>query len=66
MRMEPADIKAALRAKRVRQADIARDVGKSRQLVHDVIEGHRYNDEIMRTVARRIGKPVARVFGEAA
>lgn len=66
MPMDPHEIKAALAKAQVKQADIARAVGKSKQLVGDVIRRHRRNAEIENEVAARIGKPVRRVFGAAA
>lgn len=66
MAMAPDEIKAALVLKRVKQTDIARAVGRSKQLVGDVIRRARRNAEIEKEVAARLGKSVKRVFGEAA
>ena len=66
MPMTPDEIRKALRQRDVRQVEIARAVKKSKQLVGDVINGHRDNADIKREVAARIGKPVSRVFGAAA
>jgi lambda repressor-like predicted transcriptional regulator len=66
MPMDPNEIKAALVKAGVKQADIARSVGKSKQLVGDVIRRHRRNTEIEQEVAARIGKPVKKVFAEVA
>lgn len=66
MAMAPEHIKAELVRKKVKQSDVARTVGKSPQLVNDVIHGARRNHAIEREIASRIGKPVSRVFGTAA
>lgn len=66
MPMTPDEIRKALRQRDVRQVEIARAVGMSKQMVCDVIDGHRDNPDIKREVAARIGKPIARVFGAAA
>lgn len=65
MPMEANDIKAELVRRGVKQADIARTVGKSPQLVYDVLRGYRRNAAIEREIAQRIGKPVSRVFEAA-
>lgn len=64
--MAPNEIKAELARKGVKQSEIARSVGKSKQMVGDVIRRFRRNADIEREVAARIGKPVKRVFGAAA
>lgn len=64
--MSPDEIKKALRTRDVKQVEIAEAVGKSKQLVNDVINRARKNAEIEREIAARIGKPVSRVFGAAA
>lgn len=64
--MDALEIKRALAGRGVTQTAIAESVGKSKQLVGDVIRRHRRNADIERAVAEAIGKPVKRVFGEAA
>lgn len=60
--MKPSEIKAALVAKGVRQADIARQTEYSGPYVHDVIVGNRRNERIETAIAEAIGRPVEEVF----
>ena len=60
--MKPAEIKAALVLRGVRQADIARQVGHAGAFVHDVIAGKRRSLAIEQAVAAALGKPLKEVF----
>ena len=64
--MKPAAIKAALKAKYIRQAAIARQVGHSPAFVNDVITGKRRSPAIELAIANALGKPLKKVFPEAA
>lgn len=61
--MTPDEIRKALRIKDVRQVEVARAVNKSPQMVTDVINRARRNEDIEREIAARIGKSVSRVWG---
>lgn len=63
--MEANEIKAELVRRGVTQTEIALAVGRSKQLVGDVIRRARRNPAIEREIAQRIGKPVRRVFEAA-
>lgn len=65
MPMAPNEIKAALVAKAVKQADIARQVGHAPSFVNDVITRKRRSPAIEKAIAQAIGKPVSRVFEAA-
>lgn len=62
MPMTRRERKAALVARGVSQAEIARAVPCSEAYVSDVIAGNRRSDRIEELVARAIGKPVEDVF----
>jgi lambda repressor-like predicted transcriptional regulator len=64
--MEPQDIKAELVRRKVKQADIARQVGHSAPFVNDVISRKRRSPAIEKAVAEAIGKPLKKVFPEVA
>lgn len=64
--MAPEEIRKALRVRDVRQTAIADAVGKSKQLVTDVINRARRNEEIEREIAARIGRSVSHVWGGGA
>lgn len=64
--MSPNEVKAELALRGVKQVEIARAVGISAAQVNRVIARLRRNAEVEREVARRLGKPVTKVFGKAA
>jgi len=64
--MKPAEIKAALVLRGVKQAAIARQVGHSSAFVNDVITRKRRSPAIERAIAEALGKPLKKVFPEAA
>lgn len=66
MSMTPDEIRKALRIKDVRQVEVARAVSKSPQMVTDVINRARRNEEIEREIAARIGKSYSHVWGGGA
>ena len=59
-------IRVAMYNKDVTNADIAREVGKSRPLVSMVISGDRNSPEIRDAIARSVGQPESALFGAAA
>ena len=63
--MTANEIKKALIDAGVTQAEVARDVGLSKQLVGEVIRGNRRNARIESAVAAAIQKPVDEVFKPA-
>jgi DNA-binding XRE family transcriptional regulator len=63
--MTANEIKKALIDVGVTQAEIARTVGLSKQLVGEVIRGNRRNARIESAVATAIGKPIDEVFQPA-
>lgn len=65
MAMDANEIKAELVRRGITQTEIAEAVGRSKQLVGDVIRRQRRNPDIEREIAQRIGKPVRRVFEAA-
>lgn len=62
MPLKPLDRKVALVRKRVKQAQIARNLGVSQAYVCDVLYGRRRSEKIETAIADAIGKPVAEVF----
>jgi transcriptional regulator with XRE-family HTH domain len=62
MPMNPWDRKAELVRRRVKQSEIARQLGFSRAYVSDVIAGNRRSERVEAAVAEAIGRDVDKVF----
>jgi len=60
--MTPNDRKAELVRRGLTGADIARRLGVSRTLVHDVLHDRRQSAAVRDAIAKAIGRPVEEVF----
>ena len=60
--MHPADIKAALWKRGIKQKQIADEVGVTQMSVSEVINKRRVSDRVMKAVARAIDKDHRIVF----
>lgn len=66
MPMTPIERKVELLRAQVKMTDIARQLGVTIGHVSQVIAGNRRSPSVESAVADAIGKPVHRVFGDAA
>lgn len=60
--MHPEDIKAAMRKKGVKPADLARHLGVSQMTVSNTLRGRTTSRRIADAVAKVIGRPVSEIW----
>ena len=62
--MHPADIQALIKKKGLTQKEIAKRLNKTEHAISKVVNKQSVSDEIMRSIAELLGKPVTTLFPE--